>query len=86
MEYPLILNLSDYFDKNSPYKDNNLYELIAINVHEGHDIEYGHYISYIKLDNSRWLIYYDHFIRLEDNLNCNKPYLLFYKIIIKLTT
>lgn len=76
-----VIDLYDYFDKNSPYRNKTKYELIAANVHEGFSIESGHYISYIKLDDTRWLVYNDHFVRLEDIINCNKPYILFYQLI-----
>ena len=82
--YPIEnLNLYKYFDKNSPYKNNCIYDLIGINIHLGLNINSGHYISIIKnLFNNNWYIYNDeHSLEQINDLNKlqnNNTFILFY--------
>ena len=75
-----ILNVNDYIDKICGDKLNSLYNLYAIITHEG-NLEFGHYRSYIKInDTNKWFEFNDSIvkeIRLEDSLFEN-AYILFY--------
>jgi ubiquitin C-terminal hydrolase len=79
--YPKILNLYKYFDNNSPYKNNSLYELFGINIHIDFDntINNGHYISVVKNKN-KWLLYDDSNDVIHiNNIQHSDAYLLFYR-------
>jgi len=81
--YPKILNLYKYFDDNSPYINDSLYELIGINIHIDFDntINNGHYISIVKNKN-QWLLFDDsNDIIHVNNIQHSGAYLLFYKLI-----
>jgi ubiquitin C-terminal hydrolase len=88
IEYPIKnLNLSNYFHKNSPYKNNCLYDLIGINIHKSlgnqTDINNGHYVSIIKnMFNNNWYLYNDEYAVKQINdikyLQHQDAYLLFY--------
>jgi ubiquitin C-terminal hydrolase len=64
IEYPINeLNLNDYYDENSPFKNNCKYELIGVNIHEEllhKSLDVGHYVSAVKnrFDN-KWYIFND---------------------------
>jgi len=84
--YPINnLDISDYFDENSPYKDKSKYDLLGINVHEElmhKSTEFGHYISAIKNKyNNKWYIFNDscepHHLK-QDQLQNTNAYMLFY--------
>lgn len=85
VSYPLVLNINNYIDNNSLYKNQiHEYHLSGINIHlsSGKNINFGHYISFVKnkLNNS-WYIYNDenHVQSInEDNLIHSNAYLLFY--------
>ena len=82
--YPILnLNLIKYFNQISPYKNDSLYNLIGINIHEGM-FGYGHYTSYLKnMFNSKWYYYNDDNpvinIENEEQLQNKNAYILFYK-------
>jgi ubiquitin C-terminal hydrolase len=86
INYPINnLNISNYFDENSPHKDKSKYDLLGINVHEElmhKSTEVGHYISAVKnkYDN-KWYIFNDScepcYIKQEHLQNTN-AYMLFY--------
>ena len=87
IEYPINnLNLSNYFNINSPYKNNCIYDLVGINIHSGiYSIYSGHYTSFIKnIFNNNWYYYNDNnpIIKINDikQLQNNNAYILFYKL------
>lgn len=84
--YPINnLDIGEYFDENSPYKNNSQYDLIGINVHEElmhKSTEVGHYISAVKNKyDSEWYIFNDacepYHLR-HDQLQNTNAYMLFY--------
>ena len=80
VSFPEILDINDYIDEICGNKINSLYNLYAIITHEG-NLEFGHYRSYIKInDTNKWFEFNDSIvkeIRLEDSLFEN-AYILFY--------
>lgn len=86
INYPVQnLDLSKYIDQESPYKLYCKYDLIGINIHLSlgmdENINSGHYISFVKsMMNNNWYIYNDSDEpeELEDDLQNNDAYLLFY--------
>jgi ubiquitin C-terminal hydrolase len=84
VSYPLILDMENYFDKNSSYGKSFKYHLVGVNIHlsSGKNINFGHYISFVKNKlNKSWYIYNDENpIRdiSEDDLIHNNAYMLFY--------
>jgi ubiquitin C-terminal hydrolase len=87
VDYPIKnLNLYNYFHPESPYKNNSVYNLLGVNIHQSIDyhnnINAGHYISLVKnhYDN-QWYIFNDSFepeLKNENDLIDNNAYLLFY--------
>lgn len=84
--YPIQnLDMSKYFDSNSPHKNNSLYNLFGINIHLSHggNINRGHYISIVKnMINHNWYLYNDS-SELEkafkkEHLQNSNAYMLFY--------
>ena len=47
LEFPLELDMSEYFDKDYKNMDNNKYELYSVIVHRG-NANQGHYFSYTR--------------------------------------
>ena len=86
INYPMELNISEYYNRASPYKNRYLYDLYAINLHIGNtnNIDSGHYISIIKtLNMDNWYLYDDEQIKKINNLDDlqdNNAYILFYKL------
>ncbi len=84
VSYPIELNIENYFDNFSNYKNNSSYKLKGVNIHLslGKNINFGHYISFVKNKiNNNWYIYNDENpIREieEKDLIHNNAYLLFY--------
>lgn len=84
--YPIKnFDISNYFDKNSPYKNNSIYNLIGINIHEelAHkSIDIGHYISIVKNRyNNKWYLFNDSYEPIyfkKKNLQNKNAYMLFY--------
>jgi ubiquitin carboxyl-terminal hydrolase 8 len=84
--YPINnLNLSEYFDEHSPFKDQSQYNLFAINIHQElmtDSIDIGHYTSIVKnkLDN-RWYIFndaHDPELLNPSQIQNKNAYMLFY--------
>jgi len=85
IDYPIEqLDISKYFDINSPYKNKSKYNLLGINLHYG-TTDFGHYTSIIKnMYNNNWCLYNDHnevLIINNNNLVNENSYLLFYELI-----
>lgn len=86
ISYPIKnLNLSKYFDLNSPFKNDVSYDLIGINVHEElmhKSVDVGHYTSVVKnrYDN-KWYKFNDSqepYHLKNTNLQNKNAYMLFY--------
>ena len=86
INYPIYnLDLLNYFDDKSPYKNDSKYDLFGVNIHysSNNSIDSGHYVSKIKnIMNNKWCIYNDSSsiieINDEDEINDENAYLLFY--------
>lgn len=88
VNYPIKdLDLSKYFNPNSPYIKNSKYDLYAINLHQAFgykgNVNSGHYTSIIKnIMNNYWYLYNDSSpvkkIHSKDELQKSDAYLLFY--------
>lgn len=86
--YPVKnLDLSKYFNQNSPYKNQSKYNLIGVNIHKsfgtGENINYGHYVSFVQnIINKKWYFYNDsnplQVITNDGQLQNSDAYLLFY--------
>jgi len=82
IDYPIDnLNLSNYFDNETPHNKNNSYELIAVNLHYSNSgIHSGHYVSIVKC-HDKWILFNDENpVQEVDNPQCNDAYILFYKL------
>jgi ubiquitin carboxyl-terminal hydrolase 8 len=85
ISYPISnLNISEYFDKHSPFKE-SIYNLIGINIHEElmhKSTEVGHYISAVKNRyNNKWYIFNDSaepYYLKNTQLQHKNAYMLFY--------
>tara|TARA_A100001011_G_scaffold387642_1_gene465785 strand:+ start:43 stop:1038 length:996 start_codon:yes stop_codon:yes gene_type:complete len=64
------------------YDKNNFYDLYGICNHIGNNINFGHYTSYVKVDNKEWFCFDDMNIN-KININTNDAYCLFYQKIKK---
>ena len=87
IEYPIIdLDLTKYFEKNSPFANQAKYDLFGVNLHESmgsrENINGGHYTSIVKnMINNEWYLYNDSndLQKLNYNdLQSRDAYLLFY--------
>jgi ubiquitin C-terminal hydrolase len=86
--YPITdLDLSKYFNPNSPHKESAKYDLIGVNRHQsfgfGKNINQGHYTSFVKnIMNNNWFHYNDsnplELITNMEQLQDQNAYLLFY--------
>ena len=76
---PEDLDLSDYNDSAS-LTPSFKYKLKAINNHIG-SLNYGHYYSYIRLDNNTWYEFNDNHIKELSDYNSNNAYLVVYEKI-----
>ena len=82
INYPIEnLDLSKFFDNETPHVKNNLYDLIAVNMHFSlGGINSGHYVSIIK-HNDKWILYNDENpIQEVNNHQFKEAYILFYKL------
>ena len=83
---PLVyeLNLDPYIDFDIIKEKKNIYELYAINTRHGIYKSYGHYVSYIKLDNKSWYEFSDLYVSKCDSnkfdSNLNDVFGLYYKL------
>jgi len=84
--YPINdFDIYEYFNYQSPYKENSVYNLIGVNIHKEishNSLNAGHYISIVKnIYNNKWYMFDDSNepVELEENEIQNKnAYLLFY--------
>lgn len=82
IDYPIEnLNLSNYFDEYSPHTKDNIYDLIAVNLHYSNSGIYsGHYVSIVK-NNNKWILFNDENpVREIENPQFKEAYILFYKL------
>ena len=68
---------------DQPYKQYGKYYLIGMVVHSGEHGMLGHFIAYCRMDKKTdWYLYNDGLVdkvdNIEEKLNKNKPYILFY--------
>jgi ubiquitin carboxyl-terminal hydrolase 8 len=84
--YPVKnLNLSKYYDINSPNINNTIYDLLCVNIHEElayKSIDVGHYTSIVKnkYDN-KWYLFNDShepILLKKDQIQNKNAYMLFY--------
>ena len=88
VNYPIKdLDLTNYIDPKSPFRNKCKYDLIGVNLHlslgDFENINTGHYVSFVKnMNNNIWYIYNDsdqpEKITDIDDLQNNDAYLLFY--------
>jgi len=88
VNYPIKdLDLTNYIDPKSPFRNKCKYDLIGVNLHlslgNSENINAGHYISFVKnRNNHHWYIYNDSdepvLITEADEIQTNDAYLLFY--------
>jgi len=84
LDYPLEIQLEEYFDNSSPHKQKSKYKLYAINLHHSHNgASSGHYTSFVKshVDNKWYHINDDKSIkevRNKSDLQDSDAYILFY--------
>ena len=81
LKYPETLDLSEFVDKNLYKKQLNNYEIYAVNERSGDSIQYGHYYSYIKIEN-KWYKFNDNSVTDETPDFCSQYVVgLYYKKI-----
>jgi len=88
IEYPIQnLDLSKYFNPQSPHKESAKYDLLGVNMHQafgyGMNINQGHYTSFVKnMMNNNWYYYNDanpvERVPNSSNLQHKNAYMLFY--------
>lgn len=83
VDYPINLDIAEYFDEDSPYKDYSKYQLMGVNMHLGFSINSGHYISMVKSkNNKKWFLFNDgneiKEVNHQNQLINNSAVLLFY--------
>lgn len=81
------LDLSNYFNPASPYKNKSKYDLFGINIHvpmgSSNNINMGHYTSIVKnIMNNNWYLYNDskdlQMATKQEHLQNSNAYMLFY--------
>jgi len=81
------LDLTKYFNPNSPHKSKANYDLVGINVHQamghGNNVNAGHYTSIVKnIMNHNWYLYNDsqqlEIAQTKKHLQNQNAYMLFY--------
>lgn len=81
------LDLTKYFNPNSPYKSKANYDLVGINIHQamgyGNNVNAGHYTSIVKnIMNHNWYLYNDSYqlelAETKEHLQNQNAYMLFY--------
>lgn len=85
VEYPIDLDLTKYFNKNSIHS-NTKYQLFGINLHhsigQNNNINFGHYVSIVRnMINGKWHLFNDDkpIIELnEEHIQNKNAYMLFY--------
>ena len=77
------LNLKKYIDKECYEENKYEYRLYAIGNHSG-NIDFGHYYSYIKINDKTWYEFNDSTVSKIGRININSPYAytFFYKKVI----
>jgi len=87
IKYPIYdLDMSKYFNDESPYKNKSKYNLLGVNLHKGfgpNGINSGHYTSIVKnrFDNNWYLFNDEHDLikaTQKDDLQNENAYMLFY--------
>jgi len=80
IKYPEEIDITKYItNTNNNNNNNNIYKLFAVNIHNGTDMNYGHYTSYIKnLDNNKWYNYNDEHVSSINDFYSQDAYILFY--------
>ena len=76
-----ILDINEFIDRDCGYNQDSLYSLFGIINHKGY-LYFGHYYSYIKINNQDWYEFNDENVKPIDNdlskCDTSKPYILFY--------
>ena len=79
IEFPDILDLAEFIDNDLEYHGETMYYLFGIINHEG-TMEFGHYYSYIKINNNDWYEFNDEEVKKLNAIDYNSSsvYSLFY--------
>ena len=79
IEFPEVLDLSEFIDSDFECNGDTMYFLFGIINHVG-TIEFGHYYSYIKINNKDWYEFNDAIVKKMNSIDCNSSnvYSLFY--------
>jgi ubiquitin C-terminal hydrolase len=82
IDFPFSINLKKYTEN----KEDKIYELRSVIHHEGNSPQHGHYTTYIKSIDDKWLYCNDENVTIETNLDLIKDddaYILIYEEIKK---
>ena len=79
IEFPDILDLAEFIDNDLEYHGETMYYLFGIINHEG-TMVFGHYYSYIKINNNDWYEFNDEEVKKLNAIDYNSSsvYSLFY--------
>ena len=79
IEFPDILDLAEFIDNDLEYNGETMYFLFGIINHVG-TMEFGHYYSYIKINNNDWYEFNDDKVTKINTIDYNSSsvYSLFY--------
>ena len=79
IEFPEILDLSEFIDNDLEYNGETMYYLYGIINHVG-SLEFGHYYSYVKINNQNWYEFNDTVVQSKKSIDCKSStvYSLFY--------
>ena len=79
IEFPDILDLAEFIDNDLEYHGETMYYLFGIINHQG-TMEFGHYYSYIKINNNDWYEFNDEEVKKLNAIDYNSSsvYSLFY--------
>ena len=73
-----ILDINEFIDRDCGYNEESLYSLFGVVNHSG-IVDFGHYYSYIKVNNKDWYEFNDDSVKaIESNFDTSKAYILFY--------
>jgi ubiquitin C-terminal hydrolase len=73
-----ILDINEFIDRDCGYNEESLYSLFGVINHFG-IVNFGHYYSYIKVNNKDWYEFNDDSVKeIDCNFDTSKAYILFY--------
>ena len=72
-----FIDLNEFIDYECGYNGQSLYCLFGVINHFG-NMDFGHYFSYIKVDNQDWYEFNDRIVKPTSNFDTSNAYILIY--------